>query len=167
MPLEAPVTTAVPRPCAFVMAHLPDGPVYQPAPAHPRPPGPAACQHATVHIVGLDHVQFTLPPGREEDADRFYVRILGFETEEKPPVLAARGGRWYRSGPVRFHLGADAEFRPARRAHPAFVAADLEALVARLAGEGFEVEWDDTIPGVGRCYVRDPFGNRLELVAAS
>ncbi len=119
-----------------------------------------------MRIVGLDHVQFTLPPGWEEEADHFYVGLLGFETEEKPPVLAARGGRWYRSGGVRFHLGADAEFRPARRAHPAFVVEDLDSLVARFAREGLEVEWDASIPGVGRCYVLDPFGNRLELVAA-
>ena len=117
-------------------------------------------------IVGLDHVQFTLPVGAEDEADRFYIDLLGFATEEKPPVLAARGGRWYRSGPVRFHLGADGEFRPAVRAHPAFVVADLGALVARLAEHGFGVEWDENIPGVGRCYVLDPFGNRLELVAS-
>lgn len=120
----------------------------------------------SVHIVGLDHVQFTLPVGAEAEADRFYVGVLGFETEEKPPVLAARGGRWYRSGPVRFHLGADGDFRPATRAHPAFVVADLDALVAHLGTHGLAVEWDENIPGVGRCYVHDPFGNRLELVAA-
>jgi catechol 2,3-dioxygenase-like lactoylglutathione lyase family enzyme len=117
-------------------------------------------------IVGLDHVQFTLPVGAEEEADRFYVGVLGFATEEKPPVLAARGGRWYRSGAVRFHLGADGEFAPAVRAHPAFVVADLDALVTRLGQAGFGVEWDENIPGVGRCYVLDPFGNRLELVAS-
>jgi len=117
-------------------------------------------------IVGLDHVQFTLPAGDEEEADRFYVGLLGFVTEEKPPVLAARGGRWYRSGPVRFHLGVDVDFVPAVRAHPAFVVSDLGALVRRLAEAGYGVEWDENIPGVGRCYVADPFGNRLELVAS-
>jgi catechol 2,3-dioxygenase-like lactoylglutathione lyase family enzyme len=120
-----------------------------------------------VQIVALDHVQFTLPPGQEDEADRFYIGVLGFENEEKPAVLAARGGRWYRSGPVRFHLGSDADFRPAVRAHPAFVVSDLDALVARLGADGREVEWDENIPGVGRCYVIDPFGNRLELIASA
>ena len=118
-------------------------------------------------ILALDHVQFTLPPGREEEADRFYIGVLGFESEEKPPVLAARGGRWYRAGQVRFHLGSDADFRPAKRAHPAFVVSDLDGLVSRLGAEGLEVEWDENIPGVGRCYVNDPFGNRLELIASA
>jgi catechol 2,3-dioxygenase-like lactoylglutathione lyase family enzyme len=119
-----------------------------------------------VRIVGLDHVQFTLPPGGEEEADGFYIGVLGFEAEEKPPVLAARGGRWYRSGGARFHLGSDAEFRPAVRAHPAFVVDDLERLAVELVDAGHRVEWDDLVPGVRRFYVEDPFGNRLELVAA-
>jgi catechol 2,3-dioxygenase-like lactoylglutathione lyase family enzyme len=117
-------------------------------------------------IVGLDHVQFSLPPGHEEEADRFYVDLLGFSIEEKPPLLAARGGRWYCAGPVRFHLGADGDFRPATRSHPAFVVDPLAALVARLADAGIGVEWDENIEGVERCYVHDPFGNRLELVDA-
>ena len=43
---------------------------------------------------------------------------------------------------------------------------DLDTLVATLATAGVVVEWDDNIPGVRRGYVHDPFGNRLELVAA-
>lgn len=119
-----------------------------------------------VPIVALDHVQFTLPPGREEEADRFYVGVLGFELEEKPPVLAGRGGRWYRSGTARFHLGADGDFRPATRAHPGFLVEDLDALVARLAQDGRAVEWDENEPEIRRCYAHDPFGNRLELIDA-
>lgn len=116
-------------------------------------------------IVGLDHVQFTLPEGREDQADRFYAGLLGFEVEPKPPALAVRGGRWYRCGPVRFHLGTDPAFAPATRSHPAFVVEDLERLVADLEAAGHRVEWDRLIEGTARCYVHDPFGNRLELVA--
>jgi len=118
-----------------------------------------------VAIVGLDHVQFTLPPGAEEQADRFYVGLLGFEVEPKPPALAARGGRWYRSGPVRFHLGADPAFAPAERSHPAFVVEELDQLARELEAAGHRVEWDRLVEGVRRCYVHDPFGNRLELLA--
>jgi catechol 2,3-dioxygenase-like lactoylglutathione lyase family enzyme len=139
------------------------------------PPGPGlpsaaeaeAWHDPSVGIVGLDHVQFTLPPGGEPEADRFYIDLLEFEAEEKPPALAARGGRWYRSGAARFHLGADARFAPAERAHPAFVVDDLHGLAGRLARAGVAVEWDSQVEGVARCYVHDPFGNRLELVAAA
>jgi catechol 2,3-dioxygenase-like lactoylglutathione lyase family enzyme len=44
--------------------------------------------------------------------------------------------------------------------------ADLDALVAVLAAEGIAAEWDEHIGGVGRCYVRDPFGNRLEIASS-
>ncbi len=122
--------------------------------------------HLAMGIVGLDHVQFTLPAGAEAEADRFYVSLLGFEVEEKPPILAARGGRWYRSGAARFHLGVDPSFTPATRSHPAFVVESLEALAEVLTRSGHPVEWDDLVEGVTRCYVRDPFGNRLELIGA-
>lgn len=116
--------------------------------------------------LGFDHVQLSLPVDCEQDADRFYGDVLGFEVEEKPPVLAARGGRWYRAGSVRVHLGVDKEFRAAKRAHPALLVADLDELVDRLAAAGRSVEWDTNIPGVRRCYIEDPFGNRIELVAS-
>jgi len=118
-----------------------------------------------VAVAGFDHVQLSLPAGGEAVADAFYRDLLGFDTEEKPAVLAARGGRWYRSGDTRLHVGVDHDFRPATRAHPALVIDDLDALVATLATAGVNVEWDQNIPGVRRGYVHDPFGNRLELVA--
>jgi catechol 2,3-dioxygenase-like lactoylglutathione lyase family enzyme len=117
-------------------------------------------------VIGLDHVQLSLPPGGELNADHFYVDLLGFDVEEKPPALAARGGRWYRSGGVRFHLGVDSDFQPATRSHPAFVVRQLDELVRRLEAEGINPDWDESIPGVRRCYVSDPFGNRVELVAS-
>ncbi len=44
--------------------------------------------------------------------------------------------------------------------------ADLAALRARLGAAGVEIVTDDADIGVERCYVADPFGNRIELVAA-
>ena len=65
------------------------------------------------------------------------------------------------SGSVKVHLGAEDGFRPARKAHPALVVADLGEFVAE---RDLEVRWDDEIPGVVRCHVDDPFGNRIELI---
>ena len=64
---------------------------------------------------------------------------------------------------MRVHLGVDDDFRPARKAHPALVVADLRELVERL---GLDVTWADDIPGIVRCHVADPFGNRIELIDA-
>jgi catechol 2,3-dioxygenase-like lactoylglutathione lyase family enzyme len=116
-----------------------------------------------VAVIGLDHVQVAAPPGCEAQARAFYGDALGLAELEKPPALAARGGVWFACGAQQLHVGVEDPFTPARKAHPALLVADLDALVGRLGGD---VEWDDAIPGLRRCYVADPFGNRLELVAA-
>jgi hypothetical protein len=46
-------------------------------------------------------------------------------------------------------------------------AAALDALAERLGGAGVEVWWDGALPGVRRFYAAAPWGNRVELVAAS
>jgi catechol 2,3-dioxygenase-like lactoylglutathione lyase family enzyme len=119
-------------------------------------------------VVGLDHVQLAAPSGREAQARAFYGGLLGLPELDKPPVLAARGGVWFScgTGGQQLHVGVERDFAPARKAHPALLVDDLETLAARLADAGYEADWDDAIPGVRRCYVADPFGNRLELVAA-
>jgi len=112
-------------------------------------------------VVAIDHVQLAMPAGREDEARAFYSGRLGFAELPKPPVLAARGGCWFQFGAVQVHLGVEADFRPAQKAHPALVIAGLDALVA---GAGLQPRWSDEIPGTRRCYVDDPFGNRLELI---
>jgi catechol 2,3-dioxygenase-like lactoylglutathione lyase family enzyme len=116
-----------------------------------------------VTILGIDHVQVAAPRDCEAEARAFYGGLLGLEELAKPEALAARGGCWFRAGGQELHVGVEEPFAPARKAHPGLVVDDLAALTARLGGEGIEVVPDDTIPGVDRAYVADPFGNRLEL----
>ena len=115
-------------------------------------------------IAGIDHVQLAMPAGREDEARAFYGGLLGMEEVAKPPVLAARGGVWFRSGSAQVHLGVEKEFRPARKAHPALRVDGLAGLVERLRGAGVEVVDDEALPGYERVYVADPFGNRIELL---
>jgi len=114
----------------------------------------------------LDHVQLAIPPGSEEVCDSFYIGLLGFAAETKPPLLAARGGRWYRRAAAVLHLGVEADFRPARKAHPALVVDAYADLLERLRDAGVEVRESDEILGTLRCHVFDPVGNRLELIDA-
>jgi catechol 2,3-dioxygenase-like lactoylglutathione lyase family enzyme len=116
-------------------------------------------------LVGIDHVQLAMPEGEEARAREFYADLLGLSEVAKPPELAKRGGAWFESGCVRVHLGVERDFRPAKKAHPAFLVRDLGALARRLRDAGVEVESDGLLPGYDRFYVTDPFGNRLELVA--
>lgn len=112
----------------------------------------------------IDHVQLAMPPAEEEQVRAFYGKLLGMVEIEKPDELKKRGGCWFQSGIVQIHLGVEAEFRPARKAHPALRCVDYDRLTARLKSAGVEVTEDSTIPGVRRCHISDPFGNRIELI---
>ena len=110
----------------------------------------------------LDHVQLAMPVGGEGEAQAFYEGVLGIPRVPKPEPLAARGGCWFEDGEgLRVHLGVEEGFRPARKAHPAFVVDDWPALAERLAAAGVEVRPGDAD---GQRYVDDPFGNRIELI---
>ena len=114
-------------------------------------------------ILGIEHVQLAMPAGREDDAREFYSRLLGIPEVPKPPHLATRGGVRFESGTVKIHLGVDADFRPARKAHPALLVRDLEPLVERLREARVDVR-EEPLEGYSRVYVTDPFGNRIELM---
>lgn len=115
-------------------------------------------------ILALEHVQLTMPPGGEDAARRFYDEGLGMAEVPKPESLAGRGGCWFESGEARVHLGVEAEFRPARKAHPAFVVDDLDDTEARLAAMGHPSRADVPLEGWRRLHFDDPFGNRIELM---
>jgi catechol 2,3-dioxygenase-like lactoylglutathione lyase family enzyme len=115
-------------------------------------------------FIAIDHVQLAMPAGEEAAARRFYGDLLGMTEIAKPPELAKRGGCWFASGSVQLHLGVEADFRPAKKAHPALRCRDYIAMTSRLRGAGIEITSDDSIPGVQRCHIHDPFGNRIELL---
>jgi catechol 2,3-dioxygenase-like lactoylglutathione lyase family enzyme len=116
-------------------------------------------------LDGIDHIQLAAPPGCEAEARRFFGGVLGLEEVEKPESLRRRGGVWFRVGAQQLHVGVEQEFAPARKAHPAFAVSGYDELVVRLRSAGVETVADDSIPGVRRSYVADPWGNRIELVA--
>jgi hypothetical protein len=82
----------------------------------------------------------------------------------KPPVLAARGGCWFRGGGLEVHLGVEEDFVPARKAHPGILVRGLRALAERLEANGHPVQWDGEFPGHDRFYAFDKLGNRLEFL---
>ncbi|HZC26757.1 MAG TPA: VOC family protein [Actinopolymorphaceae bacterium] len=120
----------------------------------------------------IHHVQVSCPAGGEDAARAFYAGALGMVEVEKPPVLAARGGAWFRSvdgvdgvdGAAELHVGVEADFRPAAKAHPAFYVDNIDAVAARVVAAGFDADWDNLYPGHRRFYAADGNGNRVEIL---
>lgn len=123
----------------------------------------------------LHHVQVAMPRGAEDRARAFYVEALGLVETEKPAVLAARGGCWFRAEQdgrttAEIHLGVEEPFTAAKKAHPGLLVGsveELEALAARIESHGFGVDWSEreTFHGYVRFHCRDGFGNRLEVLS--
>ncbi|UBU12439.1 VOC family protein [Nonomuraea gerenzanensis] len=111
-------------------------------------------------IRALHHVQLAAPEGSEPALREFYAGVLGLREVPKPPELARRGGVWFRGEGVEIHLGIEQDFRPARKAHPAFLVDDLSTYASRMP----EAQVDELFPGYRRLYVSDPVGNRIELL---
>ena len=116
-------------------------------------------------ILSIEHVQIAMPEGQEDIARAFYINILGFTEIPKPAELAKRGGAWFESENVQLHIGVEKDFHPARKAHPAFIVDDLDAMLTKVQQAGYE--WDESQPpldGYKRAHIYDPFGNRIELM---
>jgi len=115
-------------------------------------------------IIGIDHVQIAMPEGAEEQARRFYSGVLGLPELVKPAHLAVRGGAWFACGAQQLHLGGEASFTAAKKAHPALLVDDLAALLIVLAERGLAAQFDVPLADARRSTIFDPFGNRIELI---
>ena len=115
---------------------------------------------------GLDHVQLAAPEGCEAAARKFFGGILGWEEIPKPATLQKRGGVWFQCGAHQVHIGVQRDFVPAVKAHPAFHVRNLDALRRHLLASGVQITDDDARAeeGVGRFYIHDPYGNRIEFM---
>ena len=117
-------------------------------------------------IVGLHHVQITIPKGAEEEGRRFYCGLLELAEVKKPESLEVRGGFWLQVGDRQVHVGTeDGVDRGATKAHLAYEVTDIEIWKVRLRQEGVAILDGVPIPGYARFEIRDPFGNRVEFIS--
>ncbi len=114
-------------------------------------------------VIGLHHVQIACPAGSEDELRGFYGEVLGLPEIPKPPALAARGGVWFRAGAQELHCGVEDPFVPARKAHPALLVDDVDAMAEAVGAAGGSLRWDEKIPDVRRFHTEDPVGNRVEI----
>jgi len=118
-------------------------------------------------IKRIDHVNIQIPVGGEEEAERFWIDVLGFGTRPKPEHLLAQGGRWFVQDQFEIHVSPSADFQPSTEAHIAMRVGGLEELVEALDSRGFHpMPAMGNASGEARYFVNDPFGNRLELISS-
>jgi catechol 2,3-dioxygenase-like lactoylglutathione lyase family enzyme len=116
-------------------------------------------------ILGLHHVQITVPTSMESTAVDFYENVLGLAQIDKPASLKDRGGVWFQLGGLELHLSVEEGVnRRATKAHVAYRVADLEYWRKRMLENDVTPVESIPIPGYDRFEARDPFGNRIEFI---
>ncbi len=114
--------------------------------------------------MSLHHVSLEVPPEKVGRTVEFW-ELVGFESLAPPPEIAEYASWLERDGHQIHLIHTEAATVPTL-GHPAVVAPDLEATVARLRSAGFTVEDARELWGEPRAFAIAPAGHRVELMAA-
>jgi catechol 2,3-dioxygenase-like lactoylglutathione lyase family enzyme len=116
-------------------------------------------------LVGINHVNVTVPAAFELAAKQFYGGVLGLRQIPKPEGPRKNVGAWYEIGGLQLHLSI--EDGPQNRAsdrHVCYQVADIASAKLHFRTAGIEViPDDDPIKGMSRFFARDPGGNLIEV----
>ena len=116
----------------------------------------------------IDHVQVTVPRDAEVAAINFYGGLVGLKMIDQPKAQAEAGGAWFSTRGMQIHLKPDdtpiADHLSSKR-HIALTVPNLDGMAQALVAAGYPILPDPRpIPGVTRFFVRDPGGNRVEII---
>ncbi|MER3438817.1 MAG: glyoxalase [Chloroflexota bacterium] len=117
-------------------------------------------------VLRLQHTSIPMPPGGQEAARRFFGVILGMEELPPPSTLERDRLVWFRAGPGghEVHCFTDETMQRLSTAqHLCLQVDDLAAFRVRLEAHGVPIEDPVQIPNRPRLFVRDPFGNLIEI----
>ena len=117
-------------------------------------------------IQRLQHTSVPMPPGGQPEARRFYGEILGLEEIRRPADLSHLSLVWFRASPDGQEVHCFAEERLGAGSSPQHLCLqvdDLDAFRRRFAEHGVAIEETHPIHNRPRFFVRDPFGNLIEL----
>lgn len=109
----------------------------------------------------LDHVLITIPPGTFEAARTFYSNVLQLT---EVPGQHPNGAIWFEMGDAQLHVREEEGHNPNSSRHPAFEVVSIKEAKAFLEKQHIQVSYSSVINGRDRCFFRDPWGNRFELI---
>ena len=114
----------------------------------------------SIGIVGVNHVNVTVPAPLEQAAKHFYGEVLGLKQIPKPEGPRQFVGAWYQLGSSQLHLSIeDDPQNAASNRHVCYGVADLAVAEKQLRDAGVEIIPDPE----QRFFVRDPAGNLIEI----
>jgi catechol 2,3-dioxygenase-like lactoylglutathione lyase family enzyme len=113
----------------------------------------------------LQHVTLEVPPDRVDACVAFWA-LLGFDRIDPPPLLADRFV-WLMRERTQIHLMPLEDAIPTRHGHAAVVPDDYDATLRALHDAGFETHDGENAWDAPRVFVRDPAGNRIEVMSAA
>lgn len=118
-------------------------------------------------ILRVNHVNVTVPKGREKEVEEFYEGILGLKRAWRPAEITGPG-IWYDFGAEhQLHISfSDSPRKELVSDHFAVEVDDVEEIIERLKSHGYEVRGPNQMQydNSERVFTRDPFGNHIEFV---
>jgi catechol 2,3-dioxygenase-like lactoylglutathione lyase family enzyme len=119
----------------------------------------------SISVIGLNHVNVTVPAALESAAKHFYGVVLGFREIPKPEGTRQNTGAWFDIGVAQLHLSLeDGVANETSDRHVCYQVADITAAEIHFRQAGVEIIADPRPPkGQSRFFVRDPGGNLIEI----
>jgi catechol 2,3-dioxygenase-like lactoylglutathione lyase family enzyme len=120
-----------------------------------------------VNVKRVQHVSIPMPPGAATAARKFYGEALGLREKAVPRELDASMLTWFDAGEDEheLHCYVDDDYENRSTAqHLCFEVENLDELKRQIAAAGVQLEPEPTaIHNRPRAFVRDPFGNLIEI----
>ncbi|MBX3071919.1 MAG: VOC family protein [Thermomicrobiales bacterium] len=117
-------------------------------------------------VLRIQHVSVPMPPGGEEEARRFYSGALGLQEKTPPVALADLDIVWFHAGAdgLEVHVFTDRTGQsPVQAQHLCLQVDALDDFRAALESRGIATEDAVAIHNRPRFFIRDPFGNQIEI----
>lgn len=121
-----------------------------------------------IGIIGVSHVNVTVPAALEAAAKNFYEVVLGLAQLSKPAGTRQNMGAWYQLVDMQLHLSIEDDVQnEVSDRHVCYQVSDIAIASLEFRNAGIAVIPDPRpVSGQSRFFVRDPGGNLIEITQA-